>query len=214
MKTAVIAGYTGLVGRELLKLLLQSDKYAKVIALGRRKLEIEHKKLTEQVVDFDDLQFRESVDDVFCCLGTTMKKAGSREKFRLVDFQYPLNLAVSAKNLGASCFVLVSANGANKQSSFFYNQVKGELEEAIDKLAFNKYEVMRPSLLLGERQESRFAEDFGKIIMKLTGFLFIGPLKNIKGIKASSVAKAMIYAANDGSGGKRIHKSGVLQRFN
>ena len=213
MKTALIAGHTGLVGGELLNLLLESDKYQKVIAIGRRKLGREHPKLHELIVDFDNLEFNQDIDDVFCCLGTTMKKAGSRDKFRLVDFQYPLNIAVATKETGAKAFVLVSANGASKKSNFFYNQVKGELEEAVEKLAFDKYEIVRPSLLIGDRDESRFAEDLGKGFMKAFGFLFVGPLKNIKGIKGLSVARAMIYAANDGSGGKRIHKSGVLQRF-
>ena len=118
MKTALIAGYTGLVGRELLNLLLASDKYQKVIAIGRRKLDIEHEKLVETVVDFDLIDIEGPVDDVFCCLGTTMKKAGSKERFRMVDFQYPLNLAIAGKNNGATTFVLVSASGANKNSLF------------------------------------------------------------------------------------------------
>ena len=213
MKTALIAGYTGLVGRELLNLLLASDKYQKVIAIGRRKLDIEHEKLVVTVVDFDHIDIEGPVDDVFCCLGTTMKKAGSKERFRMVDFQYPLNLAIAGKNNGATTFVLVSASGANKNSLFFYNRVKGEIEEAIDRLAFGNYEVLRPSMLLGDRQETRIIEDIGKLFMKIFGFLFIGPLKNVKGVKASAVARAMIYLANDGSGGKRLHRSAVLQRF-
>ena len=213
MKTALIAGYTGLVGLELLNLLLESDKYQKVIAIGRRKLGKEHPKLNEIIVDFDNLEFAQPIDDIFCCLGSTMKKAGSKEKFRLIDFQYPMNLATAGKEAGATSFVLVSAQGANEQSSFFYNKVKGELEIAIDGLAYDKYEILRPSLLLGDRSESRLAEDIGKIFMRALGFLFVGPLKNVKGVKASSVAHAMIYLANDGSAGKRVHKSGVIQRF-
>ena len=213
MKTALIAGYTGLVGRELLNLLLASDQYEKIIAIGRRKLGIEHNKLTEVVIDFDNMVINDHVDDVFCCLGTTMKKAGSREKFRMIDFQYPLNLAIVGKNNGAKTFVLISANGANVHSFFFYNRVKGELEAAIDRLAFTCYEIVRPSLLLGDRSETRFGEDIGKLFMRVFGFLFIGPLKNVKGIKASSVARAMIYLANDGSSGKRVHNSAVLQRY-
>lgn len=213
MKTALIAGHTGLVGHELLELLLASDKYDKIIAVGRRKLGVKHAKLEEHIVDFDNLNIGDSVDDIFCCLGTTMKNAGSREKFRMVDFQFPLNLAIAGKNNGAQTYVLVSAKGANTNSLFFYNRVKGEVEAAIERLAFNNYEILRPSLLIGDRSEVRTAEYFGKLFMQVFGFLFIGPLKKIKGVKASSVAKAMIYLANDGSGGKRIHKSAVLQRF-
>lgn len=214
MKTALIAGYTGLVGREILGLLLNSHKYEKVIAVGRRKIDLEHPKLIQQAVDFDNLQLRSNVDDVFCCLGTTIKKAGSKEKFRNVDFQYPLNLAQEARNNGATAFILVSANGANKKSRFFYNKVKGELEEAVDKLGYEKLEIIRPSLLMGDRQESRLVEDIGKFFMQVFGFMFIGPLRNTKVVNASSVAAAMLYFANDGSGGRRRHKSGVLHRFN
>lgn len=213
MKTALIAGYTGLVGKELLQLLLASDKYDKVIAVGRRKLGLENPKLKELIVDFDNFSIDENINDVFCCLGTTIKKAGSRENFRKVDFQYPLNLAIAGKNSGADTYVVVTAKGANKNSIFFYNRVKGELEEAIDHLKFTKYDIMRPSLLLGDRQEFRLAEKIGNVFMKAIGFLFIGPLKGLKGVEASSVARAMIYVANDGSTGRRIHKSSEIQRF-
>jgi uncharacterized protein YbjT (DUF2867 family) len=214
MKVALIAGYSGLVGTELLHLLLESDKYDKVIAIGRRATDFDHPKLEQRIVDFNSLGFNDSINDIFCCLGTTIKKAGSKEKFRLVDYQYPLNLALAGQQAGATCFNLVSAHGASSSSNIFYSQVKGDLEDSISSLNYPKLEIVRPSLLLGERSEKRAGEDLGKIIMSALGFLFIGPLKNIKGIQASSVAKAMLFFANDGSGGKRVHYSSVLQRFN
>jgi uncharacterized protein YbjT (DUF2867 family) len=213
MKTAVIAGYTGLVGRHLLDLLLASDQYNKVIAVGRRALSIDNPKLEFQIVNFDKLSLSGQVDDVFCCLGTTMKKAGSKEKFRIVDFQFPLNLALEAKNKGAKSFILVTANGANKNSIFFYNRVKGEAEEAIEQLKFDKLEIVRPSLLLGDRKESRFLEDVGQAVARAVGVLFVGPLQNVKGISAKTVARAMIYLANDGIMGHRIHRSGELHKY-
>jgi len=213
MKTALIAGYTGLVGQEVLKILLSSKKYSRVIALGRRKIDLTHPKLEQQIVDFNSLQIAEKIDVVFCCLGTTIKQAGSKENFRLVDFQFPLNLALTAKQQGADAFLIITAMGAKKSSMFFYNRVKGEVEEALEHLEFNKLEVLRPSLLLGKRQDSRILESLSIYFMKLLGFLFIGPLKNFKGIHAAAVARAMVYFANDGSAGRRIHYSGVLQRF-
>ena len=214
MKTALIAGYTGLIGSQLLSILLESDNYDKVIAIGRRNLDIQHPKLIQQKVDFNNIQLGEhSVDDIYCCLGTTMKKAGSKEKFRLVDFNYPVSLASYCLDNGAKQFLLVSSMGADEKSSIFYNQVKGEVENAVSKLGYPRLDIFRPSLLLGSRGESRFAEDLGKAGMKLFGFLFIGPLKNYKAIESSKVAKAMLYFAQEEGAGNYLHLSAELQEF-
>jgi len=214
MKTALVAGYTGLVGSLLLNKLLNSNSYNKVIAIGRRKIDLDHPKLHQQEVDFNNLVLEDEIDDVFCCLGTTIGKAGTKEKFRLVDYQYPLNIAIAAKDKGAVSFLLVSAKGASKNSGFFYNQVKGELEESIQQIGYPKLDFLRPSLLIGDRSESRIFEQIGVVFMKVFGFLFVGPLKNVKGINADAVASAMLYFANDGGLGKRIHNSGDMQSFN
>lgn len=214
MKTAVIAGHSGLIGRQLLDLLLADEYYTKVIAVGRKSLDIENQKLVQEVVDFNEISFdAEHVDDVFCCLGTTIKKAGTKEKFRLVDFQFPVNLANACHHKGATSFSLVSSMGANDNSSVFYNKVKGEVEKAITNIGFPTVEIYRPSLLLGNRNESRAGEDFGKIIMKGLGFLFVGPLKNYKAIDSLKVAKAMISSAKAQESGIHIHLSGELQEF-
>ena len=214
MKTAVIAGHSGLIGRQLLDLLLADDYYTKVIALGRKSLDIDNHKLVQEIVDFNEISFvAEHVDDVFCCLGTTIKKAGTKEKFRLVDFQFPVNMANSCHQKGATSFSLVSAMGADENSSIFYNKVKGEVEKAITNIGFSSVEIFRPSLLLGNRNESRAGEDFGKIFMKGLGFLFVGPLKNYKGIESHKVANAMISFAKADESGNHIHLSGELQEF-
>lgn len=214
MKTALIAGYTGLIGSQLLSILLKSNHYEKVIALGRRNLDIQHPILLQQKVDFNNIQLdKQKIDDVFCCLGTTMKKAGSKEKFRLVDFHYPVSLASYCLNNGAKQFLLVSSMGADKKSKIFYNQVKGEVENAVSKLGYPRLDMFRPSLLLGDRGESRFAEDLGKVVMKLFGFLFLGPLKNYKAIDSGKVARAMIYYAQEEAEGNYFHLSADLQSF-
>ena len=214
MKTALVAGYTGLIGSQLLTILLESSYYDKVIAIGRRSLDIQHPKLIQQKIDFSNIQLDDpNVDDVYCCLGTTMKKAGSKDKFRLVDFNYPVSLASFCLNNGAKQFLLVSSMGADAKSNIFYNQVKGEVENAISKLGYPRLDIFRPSLLLGPRGESRFAEDFGKAGMKLFGFLFIGPLKNYKAIESSRVAKAMLYFAQEEGAGNYFHLSADLQQF-
>jgi uncharacterized protein YbjT (DUF2867 family) len=214
MKTALIAGYTGLIGGELLNLLLNSAKYDKVIALGRREINLQHPKLKQVQVDFNKLKLEDKVDDVFCCLGTTIKKAGSQENFRLVDYQFPMNLAMAGLEAEASAILIVTAHGANSKSSIFYNKVKGEVEEGIRSLDYPKIEILRPSLLMGDREDTRLGESIGQLFMKVFSFLFIGPLKNIKGVKGTSVAKALLHYANDSSEGVTVHYSSELQRFN
>ena len=214
MKTALVAGYTGLIGSQLLTILLEGNYYDKVIAIGRRNLDFEHPKLVQQKVDFNNLELQgQKIDDVYCCLGTTMKKAGSREKFRLVDFQYPVNLANYCLKNGASKMLLVSSMGADEKSSIFYNKVKGEVEIAVDKLGYPRLDIFRPSLLLGSRGESRLAEDLGKISMKIFGFLFVGPFKNYKAIESSKVARAMYYFGQEDGTGMFLHYSGALQKY-
>jgi uncharacterized protein YbjT (DUF2867 family) len=214
MKTALIAGASGLVGGHLLSLLLESEQYEKIISIGRRNLNIEQNKLTQRIVDFNNLDLEDqNVDDIFCCLGTTMKKAGSKEKFRLVDFQYPINIASYFLSKGAKRFLLVSAMGAKASSSVFYNSVKGEVEIAINKLGYYRTDVFRPSLLLGNRSESRFAEVIGKVVMTTFGLLLVGSLKNYKAINSVKVAKAMLYFAQEESNGDYIHLSADLQKF-
>lgn len=214
MKTAIIAGYTGLIGGQLLSILLESNNYEKVIALGRRNLDIQHPKLVQQKVDFNNIQLEEKkIDDVFCCLGTTMKKAGSKEKFRLVDFQYPVSLASFCLNKGARQFLLVSSMGADAKSGIFYNQIKGEVENTVSNLGYPRLDIFRPSLLFGDRGESRIAEDLGKLAMKIFGFLFLGSLKNYKAIDSGKVARAMNYFAQEEGSGNHLHLSAALQKF-
>jgi uncharacterized protein YbjT (DUF2867 family) len=148
-----------------------------------------------------------TADDVFCCLGTTIGVAGSQENFRKVDFDYPLQVAEICLKNGAQQFLLVSAMGANAASSIFYNKVKGEIENAIDKLNYSSLQIFQPSLLLGNRKEVRVGELIGKVVMKGLGFLFIGPIKKYKAIEAETVAKAMVKAALQAKKEKRVFQS-------
>ncbi len=213
MKTALIAGSTGLIGKQLLGYLLDSDRYGKVIAITRSRLEISHSKLVEVQVDFSKLiQVKDQLlaDDIFCCLGTTMAKARSKQKFREVDFEYPVTLARISEENNAHQFMLVSALGADKQSSVFYNQVKGELEEAVSALKFDAIHIFRPSLLLGDRKEHRSAEDAAKFVYKIFGFLI--PAK-YKAIDSAKVARAMLTFAAKDERGTFIHESKEMQTF-
>lgn len=212
MKTALVAGGTGLIGRQLLQLLLSSGRYSKVIALTRQELP-PHEKLVQIKANFNRLHENAealAADDVFCCLGTTMAKAKSKENFHRVDFHYPLLLARTSYSQGARQYLLVSALGANVQSSVYYNRVKGEVENAVTAVGFESVHIFRPSLLLGPRQEQRSAEDAAKFFYRIFGALI--PLK-YKAIQSEKVAKAMLHFAASERKGVFIHESKDLQQF-
>ncbi len=157
-KKALLAGASGLIGGYCLQYLLQDPNYSRIILLTRNKLPVDHPKCEQHQVEFNELSGYAKVmtaDHVFCCLGTTMKNAGSREAFRRVDFEYPLEIARITRQNGAGTFLLVSALNADPNSKIFYNRVKGEVEEAIQALNFPTTFIFRPSLLLGERKENR-----------------------------------------------------------
>ena len=198
---------------QLLKLITSDPYYNKVKCLIRNALPIEHEKIEIIKTDgsnLDELASMLHADDVFCCLGTTIKKAKTNEAFRKIDYDYPLHLANITKALGAKQYLLVSALGANPKSSVFYNKVKGEVEEAIDALGFETFHILRPSLLLGPRAEERSGEDAAKTFFKLFGFLI--PAK-FKAIQSSKVANAMLQLAKQNNSGKHVHESKSLQDF-
>ena len=211
MKTAIIAGASGLVGSALLPMLLERGDYEKVISLGRKTLAITHPKLQQLQVDFNDLEsLALKPDDVFCCLGTTIKVAKTREKFYEVDHDYPLNLAKATKNQGAEGFYLVSAVSSDEHSRIFYSRVKGKLENDLMALGFNKLGIVRPSMLLGNRQEFRLAEYISKYAMMLLAPII--PAK-YKGVEARTVAKAMLAMAKNSETGCSILENADILRF-
>lgn len=210
-KIALLVGATGLIGSQLLPLLLSDSRYQEIRVISRRPLQIKHAKLREVVIDFAKLTELEqefyAVDDVFCCLGTTMKQAGSKAAFKQVDKDYPLLIAARAKQAGAKQFLLVSALGANAKSPFFYNRVKGEVEAALAKEEFAALNIFRPSLLLGERQEFRVGEKIAAVVSRLLAPLFIGFLRRVKPIKGQTVAMAMQLVAARQQKGIHIYES-------
>ncbi|MBG8552499.1 NAD-dependent epimerase/dehydratase family protein [Hymenobacter guriensis] len=214
-KTALIAGASGLVGQHLLPLLLASDRYAKVIAVGRRALPLVHPKLEQRVVDFDHLEehrLRLIADDVYCCLGTTIRQAGSKEAFYKVDYLYVVKLAaLTAANFAAQLMV-VSAMGADADSRFYYNRVKGEMEAAVRQTPFRAIHLFRPSLLLGERADKRLGEQVGAVVLGLVKPLLVGPLRKYRAVSAEAVAQAMLGAAGQDGGGSRVYLSDEIAR--
>lgn len=195
MGTALIAGASGLVGGLLLEQLLAATEYDRVIALGRRPLNLTHPKLVQVTADFealDQLTADLRCTDAFCCLGTTIKAAGSREAFRAIDQAAVLALAWAAQRAGAERFFFVSSMGAAAHSRFFYNRVKGETEEALQVLDFRTLAIFRPSLLLGRRAQSRTGERVMAAVLWLAEPLLLGGLRKYRANEAAVVARAML----------------------
>lgn len=189
----LIAGATGLIGQFLLKECLNDNDVSEVHVIGRQLNRLEnHPKLKKHEIPFEDLeQFTESIDVCFCCLGTTIKKAGSKEKFALIDKKYPLLLANRFQAISEKGkFLIISAMGASVKSSIFYNKVKGEVEEELQKMNLFALYILRPSLLLGERSEDRFFEGLAQKILP-----YIPAPKNYKPIHGRQVAKKMLELA-------------------
>jgi len=215
-KSAMVVGATGLVGSELLRILLESDYYRTVVSLSRKAPDIEHPSLVKLIVDFDRVEEMEeliSATDVYCCMGTTMKAAGSKENFHKVDFTYPFEVAKIALKNEAENFFLVTAMGAKKGSSIYYNRVKGEVEEAIKGLGFPGTHIFRPSLLLGDRRETRNGEQFAQKLGKSMPFLFAGPLAKFRPIEAKDVAKGMFSLAQKNVKGINVVESEEIKKL-
>lgn len=206
MKTALVFGATGQTGEHLTDLLLADDRYTKVKLFVRKSTGKQHDKLVEVVNDLSDISKIQNEilgNDVFCCLGTTIKKAGSQEAFKKVDYYLPLSIAQAAKANGIETMVTISSVRANAESSNFYSKTKGEVEQDIAEIAITNTIFVRPSLLLGVRKEFRLGERIGKAVFGFLNPLFVGKLKHYKAIHSETVAKAMIDLANDGKTGTR-----------
>jgi len=214
-RTALVAGASGLVGSQVLRLLLEDPTYSRVTVLARRELPLSHKKLEQRIASFDRLaQIADfpRVHDVFCCLGTTMKQAGSPDAFRKVDFTYVVELARVAVRHRASQFLVVTAVGADPQSRILYSRVKGEAEEALRRLQFESIQIFRPSLVVGARAQSRLAERVARLLGLLVGWALVGPLSRYRPIKAEALARAMVRVARDAPRGTHVYESKEIRR--
>lgn len=212
MNTTWISGASGLVGGELLTQLLADNDFATVIAAGRRPLSTKHLKLRQATVDFADPRTFADLDPpdaAFCCLGTTIKRAGSREAFRAVDHDAVVTFAKAARDKGARVFVHVTALGADARSAVFYNQVKGETEADVAALGYESVYALRPSILDGDRAESRPGERIGLAVGRALGPI----LGKYRPTPARAVAAAMIDAAKRGRPGVHVVDAKEILRF-
>lgn len=205
MKSAIIIGGTGLVGKKISRLLLADKRYSLVKMLVRKPIDIIYEKLELITFKFDEPDSSVLMaDEVFCCLGTTIKDAGSKKAFYKVDFEYSVTLAKMAYNNGCRKFAIVSSMGANKNSTLFYNKTKGQAEAAIKEIGFESCFIFRPSLLLGNRNTPRLGESIAKFFM--TNISFLLPVK-YRPIHSNLVAQAMQYAMNSNLTGFHIFES-------
>ena len=196
LRTALVIGSTGMVGRELIKQLCESSEFEQVISFVRRSSGFSHPKLQEHVVDFDQPESWKELlkgDVLFSCMGTTLAAAGSKASQYKVDYTYQYETARMAAENNVPVYVLVSSTGANANSALFYPKIKGQLDEAVQKLGFKSVQILRPGQLYGKRQQKRSAELFAVKMMFAINKL--GLFKKYKPIHASEVAKAMISAA-------------------
>lgn len=212
-RTVIIAGATGLVGREILEGLLGDRTVMMVHSFGRRPPDIEHPKVTAHVVDFAALPELPPADEVYLALGTTIKVAGSQAAFRAVDYDANLAVAKAAVAAGAKKAGLVSAMGADTNSTIFYSRVKGELEDALAQLQFEGLVIARPSMLVGNRaaigQRTRRGEEWASAFGKVLGFLIPA---NFRPIEAAAVARALLSAVPSAKGRKVLLSGSMQQR--
>lgn len=185
-------------------------------AFVRKELPLSDPKLVQRVIDFDRIARLSTfprVDDVFCCLGTTLRTAGTQDAFYRVDFTYVYELARLASLSRSRQFLLVSSMGASPKSHIFYSRVKGEVEEAVRKLAFEGLYIFRPSLLAGQRSESRRGETAMNTVLSAVSFALIGPAAKYRPIKAEAVASAMVRVARQGYRGVHLFESDRIREL-
>lgn len=203
LKKVVLFGATGLVGNYVLDELIHSNETAEVVCIGRNPSGIEHKKIDYRILPADKFASElENVrpDAVFCCLGSTRAKAGSKQAFVGIDRDIPVAIANSAAKIGVSTLVVISSIGANADSKNFYLRTKGEMEREVLESGVPNVVIVRPSLLLGPRQEFRFGEKAGEWFMKAADRFLTGKWKKYKAIHARSVAVAMVRLALKANG--------------
>ncbi|WP_028544857.1 NAD-dependent epimerase/dehydratase family protein [Paenibacillus taiwanensis] len=210
--TALVLGATGLVGSELMARIY--TYYKRVIVLSRRTVTMPYPNVEIHTIDFeymDEYAALFQVEDVFCCLGTTIKQAKSKEAFRKVDYTYPLQAAKLSAAANVRSFTIITAMGSSSKSAFFYSRVKGDLETELQALPLHALHIVQPSLIIGARQEFRLGERAAATISPLLSPMLRGPLAKYRPIQASVISEAMLYAARSGLGGTHIYASDQLR---
>ncbi|MGY5846072.1 NAD(P)H-binding protein [Salegentibacter sp. HM20] len=214
-KTAIILGATGLTGTALLKDLLEDPDFDKIILFSRSAHSITHPKIKEHLLDLFELEkYKElfQADLVFCCIGTTKSKTPDKETYRKIDFGIPATAAKLSEENNIGTFIVISAMGANANSAIFYNKVKGEMEEAVQKRNIKNTYILRPSLITGNREEDRAGEGMAAKVMKVLKPVMKGPLEKYQSITAETIARAM-HKLSKNQYSKRIIPSNEIKEI-
>ncbi|GAA4755635.1 NAD(P)H-binding protein [Flavisolibacter ginsenosidimutans] len=217
-KIATVIGSTGLIGSHLLNVLQNDNVFETIRAVVRKPVRFQQSKVEMKLVNFDE---PESVklaidgsDAVFCAVGTTQKKVkGDKAAYRKVDYDIPVNAAIFCAETGCPNFLLVSSVGANSMSNNFYLKLKGEVEDAVQKLSIQNISIFRPSILLGKRDEKRAGEKVGQAVMSFFAFLLVGSWDKYKPIEAEKVARAMVTTAKEQNSGTRIYEYEAIRKL-
>ncbi len=215
-KTAIILGATGLTGNSILQKLIDDDRYENIKLFSRSKIEGLPNKVTQHIGDLLKLeQFKTdfTADDVYCCIGTTAKKTTSKTRYKEIDYGIPVTAAKLSKENNIPNFLVISAMGANKDSSVFYNKTKGEMEHGVLQQQITNTFILRPALIGGNREEGRPLEKIGLTVFKFIAPVLIGPLKQYKIINAERIAQAMINLANNTRNTEVIITSDDIKRI-
>lgn len=212
-RKALVLGASGLTGSYLLEILLESDFYSQVTIYVRKPLGRSHPKLVEQLVNFATIESWTNADDVYCCLGATIKTVKTREAFTLVDLYAPLHIAKLQLSAGSKRFLVVSAAGANPKSSVFYNKTKGRLEEALKQLNYSSIYIFQPSFILGPRKESRWLEEIGIFFALKAIPIMKGRFKKYIPVHAKAIARSMAYFATHSKTGIHTIPSHIIKQW-
>jgi len=213
---AIIVGASGSIGNQVLKQLLTNEGYSEVLILVRKDIGIQHPKLQQLILNFEEInKYSAQItgDVVFCCLGTTKSQTPDEVEYKKIDYQYPLDVAWIAQTNGAKSYHLISAIGANKDSSTFYIRTKGEVERDLKAVPFESIYIYRPSLLDGERKEKRTVEKISNAVMKVINPLLFGGMKKYRSIKVETVANAMIQNSFATKNGIFVYESDQIQEI-
>jgi len=214
-RTAIVFGSTGLIGNLLIQELVQSEEYSSVRSFVRQSTGVTETKVEEIVIDFsvpESFTGKITGDDLFICLGTTIKKAGSVAKMEMIDRDLPVTIATAALSNGVKRIAVVSSIGASAKSGNYYLRIKGELEESVLKMDFENIAIVRPSMLLGERKEKRAGEIVGKVVMTAAKPVLVGKFRKYRAIHGADVARAMISLLQEREG-KNIIESDELMKI-
>ncbi|APG60726.1 NAD(P)H-binding protein [Christiangramia salexigens] len=199
-KTAIILGATGLTGSILLEKLVQDERYRKIKVFTRRHVALKDPKIEEYLVELFEIERLSGLftaDEVYCCIGTTKSKTPDKEVYRNIDFGIPATVAKLCKQNKIPSFLVMSSMGANAESKIFYNRIKGEMEGAVLEQRIPNTYILQPSLIAGQRPESRPMEYIGKKFMSVIDHFLVGKLEKYRSIDPETIAKTMIYLANN-----------------